>query len=471
MRATASILALLLPAVAFAQTAAKPAVGPERSFSPPPRVERTLGNGLRVVAVRYATVPKVSVVLSIQSGLSVDPAEKAGLAQFVADIVQEGTTSRDSRKIKQEIFAMGASLAATAGQDLSSFTIRGLAESLPEMLSILSDVVRNPTFPQEEIDLMKANTAQSLQAQLASPQFLNQRAFRQTLFGAHPYSRTGATVDSVKVIDRASIVEYHKTYYRPNNAFIVVSGDVTPDAAFAAVEKAFGSWTRGTVPPPPTPPVPSLDGRKVVFVQRPNSVQSSISVGNFTVRRNDPRWVVMNVANQIYGAAFDSRLVRNIREEKGYTYSPQSAFQALGQAGLYRAIADVRNDVTGPTLKEIYGEIDKFRAEGPGAAELENAKTYARGLFVIQNATQGGFANTLNTVYGFGLPKDYPETFQKTVTALSSEAVKTGAEMLLGSQNSVIVIVGDYTKVKDQLGGFKDISFVDTNGKPIQPPQ
>ena len=113
--------------------------------------------------------------------------------------------------------------------------------------------------------------------------------------------------------------------------------------------------------------MPSLQGRKMVFVQRPNSVQSSISVGNFTIRRNDPRWPVLNVANQIYGGAFDSRLIRNIREEKGYTYSPQSVFQAMGQAGLYRAVADVRNDVTGATLKEIYGEIDKFRAEGPGA--------------------------------------------------------------------------------------------------------
>ena len=455
---------------ALAQTP-RPAVGPERPFTPPPRVEKTLGNGLRVVAVRYPTVPKVSVVLTIQSGLAVDPAEKAGLAQFVADAVQEGTTTRDSRKIREEIFAMGAALSAAAGQDTSSFTIRGLADTMPAMLSLLSDIVRNPTFPQSEIDLLKANTAQGLQAQLASPQFVANRSIRQTLFGSHPYARVGPTLTSVKNIDRASIADYHKTYYRPNNAFVVVTGDVTPDAAFAAVEKAFGAWARGTVPPPPTAPTPSLQGRKVVFVQRPNSVQSSISVGNFTIRRSDPRWIVMNVANQIYGGAFDSRLIRNIREEKGYTYSPQSVFQAMGQAGLYRAVADVRNEVTGATLKEIYGEIDKLRAEGPSEQELNNTKTYARGLFVIQNATQNGFANTLNTMYSFGLPNDYPETFQKTVSSLSTEAVKTGAQMLLGSQDSVIVVVGDWTKVKDQMSGFENISFVDINGNPIQPPQ
>jgi zinc protease len=472
-----SVLALcvhLLASVSQAQTTAappRPAVGPERPFAPAARQERTLDNGLRVVAVRFPSVPKVSVVLTVQSGLAVDPAEKAGLAQFVVDAIQEGTTTKDSRAIKQEIFAMGASLSATAGQDFSSFTFRGLSDTLAQMLALLADVVRNPTFPAEEVELLKTNTAQTLQAQLASPQFVGNKIFRQTLFGDHPYARTGTTLETLPKIDRASIVEYHKTYYRPNNAYLIIAGDVSPDAVFAAVEKAFGAWARGNVPAPPVAPTPSLSGRKVVFVQRPNSVQSSISVGNFTIRRSDPRWPVLSVANQIYGGAFDSRLVRNIREDKGYTYSPQSIFQAMGQAGVYRAAADVRNDVTGPTLQEIYGEIDKFRGSGPGEPELESAKTYARGLFVIQNATQSGFANTLNTVYAFNLPKDYPETFQKTVSGLSPEAVKTAAEMLLGSADSVVVIVGDYTKVKEQLGGFKNISFVDINGKPISPPQ
>jgi len=275
----------------------------------------------------------------------------------------------------------------------------------------------------------------------------------------------------VQAVDRAAIVAYHAAHYRPNNAFLIITGDVAPDAVFAAAQKAFGGWPRGDVPPTPKAPLPELKGRKVVFVQRPNSVQSSISVGNFAIPRADPRWYVLQLANQIYGASFNSRLVRNIREEKGYTYSPQSIFQAMEQAGLYRAVADVRLDVTGATLKEIYNEIDTLRAGGPEPLELEHAKTYARGLFVIQNATQAGLTNTLNTMYSFGLPKDYPETFQRTVSRLSAEAVKTGAQMLLGSENSLVVIVGDYAKVKDQLGGFSDITFVDIDGKPIPAPQ
>ena len=458
-------------APAAAQTPSLPAVGPERPFTPAPRVERTLPNGLRIVTLRHATVPKVTALLTVESGLAVDPPEKAGLAQFVVDLAQEGTASRSSEQIKREVFAMGASLSATAGQDSSTFQVRGLNSTLADMLAILADVVRNPSFPQGELELLKATTAQRLQAQAASPQYVNNKLFRQTLFGNHPYSRIGVTPETLPAIDRASIATYHQTYYRPNNAFLIVVGDVAPDAVFAAAEKAFGGWERRALPDTKPAALPALKGRTLVFVQRPNSVQSSIAVGNFTPARNDPRWYTLQLTNQIFGAAFDSRLIRNIREEKGYTYSPGSIFQAMEQGGLYRAVADVRNEVTGATLKEIYFEIDKLRAGGPEAEELSDAKQYSRGLFVIQNASQTGLANTLNTVNTFGLPKDYPETFQRQISQPSAEAVKTGAEMLLGSQDSVVVIVGDYTKVKDQLTGFANITFYDLNGKPIPEPK
>jgi zinc protease len=464
-----TLLASIVAAPAVGQTL--PPVAAERPFTPAPRVERTLANGLRVITMRHGAVPKASAVLTVMSGLAAEPAEKAGLAQFVVDLAQEGTASRTSEQIKRDVFAMGASLSATAGQDASSFQIRGLNTTLPQMLAMLADVARNPTFPQGELDLMKTTTAQRLQAQTASPQYVNNKTFRQTLFGNHPYARIGVTPETLPAIDRASIAAYHETYYRPNNAFLVVVGDIAPDTVFAAAEKAFGSWEQRNLPAAKPVALPALKGRTLVFVQRPNSVQSSISVGNFTPRRDDARWYTLQLANQIFGAAFDSRLIRNIREEKGYTYSPQSVFQSMAQGGLYRAVADVRNEVTGATLKEIYAEIDKFRSGGPETEELSDAKQYSRGLFVIQNATQAGLANTLNTVNTFNLPKDYPETFQRQISLPSAEAIKTGAEMLLGSDDSVIVIVGDYTKVKDQLTAFTNTRFLDLNGKPIPEPK
>ena len=466
----AVIIATTIAANAAAQSTLPP-VGPERPFAPAPRAERTLPNGLQVIALRHATVPKLTAILGIQSGLAVDPAQQAGLAQFVVDLAQEGTTSRTSEQIKREVFGLGASLSGFAGQDVSTFQMRGLNNTLPQMLAIMADVVRNPSFPQSELDLMKARTAQQLQAQTASPQYVNNKLFRQTLFGNHPYARVGVTPETLPAIDRQSIVNFQQAYYRPNNATLIVVGDVAADAVFAAAEKAFGSWERRPLPETKTAALPVLKGRTLVFVQRPNSVQSSISVGNFTPQRNDPRWYTLQLTNQIFGAAFDSRLVRNIREEKGYTYSPQSVFQSMGQGGLYRAVADVRNDVTGATLKEIYFEIDKLRSGGPEAEELNDAKQYSRGLFVLQNASQTGLANTLSTMTTYNLPKDYPETFQRQISQPSAEAIKTGAQMLLGSEDSVVVVVGDYTKVKDQLTGFADIKFFDLNGKAIPEPK
>jgi zinc protease len=459
-------------AIASAQSAPQlPAVGAERPFTPAARSERTLPNGLQVITLRHATVPKVTAILGIKSGLAAEAAEKAGLAQFVVDLAQEGTTTKSSEQIKREVFSMGASLNGAAGQDASTFQVRGLSSTLPQMLAIVADIVRNPSFPQAELDLLKARTGQQLQAQTASPQYVNNKMFRQTLFGNHPYSRTGVTPETLPAIDRASIVNFQQTYYRPNNAYLVVVGDVAADAVFAAAEKAFGAWERRALPESAKTPLPVIKGRTLVFVQRPNSVQSSISVGNFTPQRDDPRWYTLQLANQIFGAAFDSRLVRNIREEKGYTYSPQSVFQSMAQGGLYRAVADVRNEVTGATLKEIYAEIDKLREGGPEAEELSDAKQYSRGLFVLQNASQSGLAMTLNTMSTFNLPKDYPETFQRQISQPSGEAIKTGAQMLLGSMDSVVTIVGDYTKVKDQLTGFTNIKFFDLTGKSIPEPK
>ncbi len=364
-----------------AQSTSLPPVGPERPFAPAARVERTLANGLRVTALRHATVPKVTAILAIQSGLAVEPADKAGLAQFVVDLAQEGTTTRSSEQIKREVFGLGASLTGIAGQDVSTFQVRGLNNTLPQMLAIMADVVRNPNFPQGELDLMKANTAQRLQAQTASPQYVNNKLFRQTLFGTHPYARIGVTPDTLPAIDRQSIVGFQQTYYRPNNADLIVVGDVAADAVFAAAEQAFGTWERRALPEAKPAAMPALKGRTLVFVQRPNSVQSSISVGNITPERDDPRWYTLQLANQIFGAAFDSRLVRNIREEKGYTYSPQSIFQSMGQGGLYRAVADVRNDVTGATLKEIYAEIDKMRERRSGNRGVERRQAvFARSV-------------------------------------------------------------------------------------------
>jgi zinc protease len=449
----------------------RPAVGPERPFQLAPRVEKTLPNGLRVIVTRQTSVPKVSITLTVLSGYSSDPADLTGLASLTADLIQEGTKTKTSRQIRRDVFGMGGSLSAAASQDFTSVSVRGLSEFAPRLMELTADVAMNPTIPEDEVAILKQQHLQGVSQQKASPQFLANRTFRTALFGQHPYARTSETEASLNAMDRARLVAFHRDHYRPNNAFLLIVGDIDPNAMIAAAEKAFGGWARGDVAAPAFAAPPALNGRHVYFVQRPNSIQSSIAVGNIVVKRSDPRWYELTVANTIYGGAFNSRIVRNIREEKGYTYSPQSAMTGFGDAGFYRFAADVRNEVTGATLTEVFKEIDKLRAEGSDGAELQGAKAYLRGLFPIQTATQTGLSGTLNNVYVFGLPKDYPETFRAKIAAVSPDQVKSASSTLLGSENSVIAIVGDWAKVKSQLTAYTNITFLDTDGKTIPPPQ
>jgi zinc protease len=449
----------------------RPAVGPERPFQLAPRVEKTLANGLRVIVTRQTAVPKVSITLTVLSGYSSDPADLTGLASLTADLIQEGTKTKTSRQIRRDVFGMGGSLSAAASQDYTSVSVRGLAEFAPRLIDLTADVAMNPTIPEDEVAILKQQHLQGVSQQKASPQFLANRTFRAALFGQHPYARTSETEASLKAMDRAKLVAFHRDHYRPNNAFLLIVGAIDPTAMIAAAEKAFGGWARGDVPAPAFAAPPALTGRHLYFVQRPNSIQSSIAVGNIAVKRSDPRWFELTLANTIYGGAFNSRIVRNIREEKGYTYSPQSAMTGFSDAGFYRFAADVRNEVTGATLTEVFKEIDKLRAEGSDGAELQGAKAYLRGLFPIQTATQTGLSGTLNNVYVFGLPKDYPETFRAKIAAVSPDQVKSAASTLLGSENSVIAVVGDWAKVKSQLTAYTNITFLDTDGKTIAPPQ
>jgi zinc protease len=465
--------ALAAAGIASAQTSdagARPAAGPERPFQLAPRLERTLPNGLRVIVTRQASVPKVSVTLTIRSGYASDPADMTGLAVMTADAIQEGTKTRTSREIRQQAFGMGGTISAAASQDFTSVTARGLAEFTPRLIDLVADVAVNPSFPEDEVAILKQQHLQSAARQNASPQFLSNRAFRRALFGEHPYARVAETPASIGLMDRSKIVAFHRGHYRPNNAFLLVVGAVDSAAVFSAAEKAFASWARGEVAQPAFAPPPPLNGRQVYFVQRPNSIQSSMSVGNFAVKRSDPHWIELNLANTIFGGAFNSRIIRNIREEKGYTYSPASQFTAFADAGFYRFAADVRNEVTGPTLTEVFKEMSALRAEGASGAELDGAKQYLRGLFAIQTATQAGLSNVLNTVYVFGLPADYPETYRAKVAGVTPEQVKEAAAKLLGSDNAVIVIVGDYGAVKDQLAPFGAITFFDAEGKKTNAP-
>ncbi len=270
--AAATIAGVLASATVGAQTE-RPAVGPERPFQLAPRIERTLANGLRVIVTRQTAIPKVSITLTVLSGYSSDPAELTGLASMTSDLIQEGTKTKNSRQIRRDVFGMGGSLTTAASQDFTSISARGLAEFAPRLIELVADVAMNPTIPEDELAILKQQHMQQASQQKASPQFLSNRTFRAALFGQHPYARTSETEATLKAMDRAKVVAFHRDHYRPNNAFLLIVGAIDPDATMASAEKAFGAWTRGEVPKPAFAAPPPTAGRKVFFVQRPNSIQ------------------------------------------------------------------------------------------------------------------------------------------------------------------------------------------------------
>lgn len=446
----------------------RPAVGPARPFNAPPRHEATLANGLRVVVARDASIPKITAVLVVKgAGLAADPPRQAGLAAFTADALLEGTATRTSEQLRREAFGMGGAINAFSSQDYSSLEIRGLSEYLPDLLALLADVVVNPSFPDGELSTLKARHLQALQQQRSSPQFLSNREFRRALFQEHPYGRVAPDQQALETMTRESVRAFHATHFVPGRSTLVVVGDVREDEAVRAAERAFASWKAGQGETATLPAAKPPSGRTVVFVERPGSVQSSISVGNLTVKRSDPQWYALSVTNALFGGSFNSRLVRTLREEKGYTYSPQSQFTAFGEAGIYRFGGDVRTEVTGAALGEVFREIDRLVAGGAEEQELADIKQYLRGLFATRMAVQTQLAGELAAMYLYDLPKDYLETYQTRIGAVSAADVKAAAPVLLAPAQSVISVVGDWSKVADQLKKYGDVTVLDVEGRPM----
>lgn len=449
--------------------ASRPAVGPARPFNPPARQETTLANGLRVVVARQASIPKVTAALVVEgAGVAADAADAVGVAAFTADALLEGTTTRTGEQLRREAFGMGGSLTAGSNLDYTIVQIGGLSEYMPALLELLADVVVNPSFPDGELATLKAQHLQALQQQRASPQFLSNRELRRALFRDHPYGRVTAEERTLEGLSRATVRQFHETNFAPGRSTLVIVGDVRPEGAKKAAERAFSAWKGGQAPAAPVPAAPEPGAeRAIVFVQRPGSVQSSISLGNQTVRRSDARWYALSVTNALFGGSFNSRLVRKLREEKGYTYSPQSQFLSWGEAGVYRFGGDVRSEVTGAALGEVFDEIDRLVAHGSEPQELADIKQYLRGLFAIRMAVQANVAGELATIYLYDLPNDYLETYQDRIGAVSAADVKSAAPLLLTPDRSVIAIVGDWDRVKDQLRQFGGITFRDTEGRTL----
>ncbi|HYL09610.1 MAG TPA: pitrilysin family protein [Candidatus Acidoferrales bacterium] len=451
-----------------ASCSAVPPLAPERPVIWPPRKRTRLANGLEVVLVESHTIPKFSGELFLRSGNAAVAGQAVGLADMTAAVVRTGTARRVSRQIEEDLRRMGANLSTGAGADTSAISFEGLVEFSEPLLELVSELAQQASFPPAEFERERRQAIEALRIERTTPEFLAGERLRKTLFGDHPYALVSPTEAQVQAYRREELLWVYREHYRPGNALLVLVGDYRAEQMLEQVEKVFGSWPSGRVPAtrPPAPLAPC--GRRVYLVHIPGAVQAQILAGCLAITRKNPDWIRLGLANCIYGGAFNSRLVMNIREQKGYTYSPRSTVHALRQHGYFTIHAAVRNDVVAATLAEMFYELDRMRALPVPEDELADARNYLSGVFSLGLGTQDGLLSQLSTVYLHELPEDYLENYRERVRALTSEDVLAAARKYFNSANAQIVVVGDRTQVESQAALFGEMRVYDAQGNVLE---
>src|SRR5689334_24480493 len=462
------ITLVLITAPAIAQQKTPPSPGPARPLNLPKITEKKLANGLAVVLAPLPNVPKVTALLTFRSAsTATDRDAHPGIGQIAASVANEGTDTRTSKQIKEELRSIGGSLGLGSDADSTTMNASSLSEFSARLFDLMSDVAQHPSFPETEVKLAQENTIQQIRAGRADPGFLVNERFQKAVFGNHPYGFVVPDEKSIKALTPAELRGFVSKYYIPNAAHLVVVGDIEVDKTFAEIEKAFGGWKSGTVPPDDNPAVPKRDKRQIYFVNRPGSIQSAIYIGNTSIPRKDKDYFAIRTANIIYGGSFYSRLTRNIRESKGYTYSPFSSANTRAKTGSEFTGAFVRNEVTGPTLLEIFYELDRMRVLPVTDEELKAAKEFSNGNFSIELASQAGLAGRINTIYTYDLAKSFISDFRAKVDAITPADIERAAAKYFDTYHAAIVIVGDWEKVKDQVTPFGEVTIYDAEGNVV----
>jgi zinc protease len=443
---------------------AVPALREERPVAWPKRTVRTLANGLQVVLAESRTFPKINAQLFFRSGNASVALTNPGLGDMTAKVVRTGTASRPSRRIEEDLRRMGGDLGTSAGADNTAISISGLAEFSDGLLELMADLARNASFPVEEFERERRQKIEGLRVERTTPGFLAGERLRRVLFGKHPYAIISPTEKQLAAYTPVLLKDFYTKTFSPSNALLLVVGDFAGDDMLKLVEKHFGNWNAPAPAPLTGEAPPKYVGRHVHLVHLPGAVQTQIIAGNMAITRRDPDWFRVLLANAIYGGAFHSRLVINIREQKGYTYSPRSGVNSLREAGYFTVSAAVRNEVVGASLTEIFYELDKMRSLPVTNEELESARSYLSGVFSLGVATQDGVLGQLSSVYLDRMPDDYLETYRERIQLLTADDVLVAARRHFDAANSQIILVGDRDQIAEQAALFGPVTNYDADG-------
>jgi zinc protease len=449
----ALFVALLAPGrPAAAEKQAPPPAGTPKPFAVPAPKRFVLDNGLHVTFVAYGAIPKVRVELEVRVGNVDEAATQVWLADLTGRMLAEGTATKTATEVSEAAAGMGGSLDVSVGAETTELAGDVLSEFGPDFVRLVADVVEHPALPEGQVARIKTDLERELAIARSQPQQLALEEFRSVLYGDHPFGRVFPTPEMIRGFSAADVHHFYERGFGPKRAHLYVVGRFDASAVEAAVREAFASWQGAPAASPPTAKPHSV--RSVHLVDRPGAVQSTLMVGLPVVDPSHPDYIPLSVTNTLLGGFFSSRITTNIREDKGYTYSPYSQITAHRGDAYWVENADVSTDVTAPALKEILFEIDRLRSTPPSKEELEGVQSYIAGVFVLQNSSRAGIINRLEFLERHGLPDDYLRRYVERVHAVTPEEVQAMARKYIRDDEATIVVVGDRKKIEKDLAPF-----------------
>ena len=433
----------------------------------PRPAEATLGNGLKLIVLEDHRLPMISFQLLIPgAGGYFDPADQPGLAAFTAALLREGTATKTSNQISEQLELLAATLNTGAGNSPEA-VIGGscLSEQAIRLIDLAADVLLHPAFPDEEIARYKQRTRAALSQQRANPAFLAAETFSRAVYGSHPASRITPAVASLDRLTHDQLVEFHRTHYLPDRAVLAIAGDVTMLQARTVVEAKLGGWTKPPVSVTTAigDPAP-LDKSGIYFVSRPSSVQTSFVVGTQAIERTNADYDVLSVMNKIVGGGPTGRLFLHLREEKGYTYGASSGLDARQHRGDWAASTNVRTEVTEPALRDLLEEVRQIREVPVSDQELADAKRSMVAAFALSLESPAQLLSLYVTQWRYKLPADYWEKYGERVMAVTKDQIQAAARKYLAQDRMQIVVVGDPSRALDAVKKLGPVETYDVNG-------
>jgi len=430
-----------------------PSPGAPRPFDFPPAATKTLANGLRVFVVADHDEPAIAARLVILTAGSVkDPAGMPGVAQMTAGLLTQGTKKRSAQEIAEAIDFIGGSLEASASKDSTTVALGIVKKDLHTGLDLMSDVVLHPAFSSDELDRQRQQLLSNLTVQYSDPDYLASLVFGRVVYGSSPYGWPGeGTPETAKKLDRGQLATFHDANYAPNQSLLAFAGDITPEEAFAAAEKYFGSWPKLDVAAAAPAPAAAAADQHIWLIDKPDAVQTQIRVGRLGIRRGDPNYIPVLVMNRIFGGGYNSRLNTEVRVKKGLTYGAYSSFNPHRYAGSFTVGTFTRTEATVEATKLVVDLIAQMSSGDVTQKELIFARDYLAGVYPIQSETAEQVADRVLTVAAYDLPADYNSKYPDMVRGVTREQVRGLAQKYLTMNDLDIVLAGNVSSFREAL--------------------